>query len=484
MSNSRYSRRRFVTNLSLAATAATVASGRSLPAADSSPLPAFVRVSPRDPRYFELSDGRPYIPVGFNLVGAPAVNDMQRVVTTMADHGVNYCRIWLDQAPWNVEHAQSGQYDAEKARSLDAFLALCRPHGIRVKMCIEWFRSIMAETPRPPVNGLNPKLLHHTANGGFYRDMPDYLNSEQGRNQFKDKLKWYAARYGNEPTIFAWELWNEMNAVRGPWYPWTQEMLPELHRRFPKNLCVQSLGSFDRDGARAQYRLLCELPGNDVLQVHRYLDPGAALDICHGPIDLLAADAVGELRAMGIRKPIILAETGAVKPRHTGASPLYAKDTDGTLLHDMLFTPFFAGAAGSGHVWFWREAIDRPNHWHHFRRFQRAVEGIDPPAEGFETLRADLPGLRIHALRGRRTLLAWCRDTQSDWQNELESGAAPREIKGTALDLSAFQLSAPLGQATVTAYDPWSDRSTPLALRGATVVLPDFRRSLVVRVIR
>ena len=113
---------------------------------------------------------------------------------------------------------------------------------------------------------------------------------------------------------------------------------------------------------------LCELPDNDVLQVHRYLDLGAALGVCHGPVDLLAADAVAELRAFGIRKPIILTETGAVKPRHTGASEWYEKDRHGILLHDMLFAPFFSGAAGTGHVWFWRQAIDRPNLWYHFQQ--------------------------------------------------------------------------------------------------------------------
>ncbi|MHB1034044.1 MAG: cellulase family glycosylhydrolase [Pirellulales bacterium] len=479
-------RRQFLAQVGLASVAA--ATSKRLPAAQSAipsaPAEAtFVRVSPRDPRYFELSDGRPYIPIGFNLVSAPPPDEMERVVATMADHGVNYCRVWLDQPPWNVEHAKSGQYDTEKARSLDRFLALCRPRGIRVKMCIEYFRSILAEAPRPPVNGLNPKPLHHVANGGFYRDMTDFLTSRRGRDQFKGKLKWYADRYGDEPAVFAWELWNEMNAVRGPWQPWTEEMLPELHRLFPRNLCVQSLGSFDTDRAREQYRLLCGLPANDVLQVHRYLDQGAPLTVCHGPIDLLASDAVGELRAMRVRKPIILTETGAVKPRHTGASELYAKDRDGTLLHDMLFAPFFSGAAGSGHVWFWREAIDRPKAWHHFQRFQRAVEGLDPPAEGFEPLRADLPDVRIYALRGRRTLVAWCRDAQNDWRSELDGGAAPREVKGVEVDLAAMQFGA-AGQVSASAYDPWSDRQTPLALRGTKIELPALRRSVVVRVTR
>ena len=44
---------------------------------------AFVRVSPRDARYFELSDGRPYIPIGFNLVGGPKPEEFEQVVATL-----------------------------------------------------------------------------------------------------------------------------------------------------------------------------------------------------------------------------------------------------------------------------------------------------------------------------------------------------------------------------------------------------------------
>jgi hypothetical protein len=443
---------------------------------------AFVRVSPRDARYFELTNGRAYVPVGFNLVGPPEADEMERVVDTMAEHGVNYCRIWLDQSLWSVEHARSGEYDPQRAEQLDRFLNLCRPRGIRVKMCIEWFRSIVAQVPDPPQRGSFPKPLHHVANGGFYQDMEDFLNSRRGREQFQGKLRWYADRYGDDPAVFAWELWNEMNAVRGPWQPWTEVMLPELQRLFPKNLAVQSLGSFDRDRAREQYRQLCLLADNDVLQVHRYLDLGAELQICHGPVDVLAADAVDELRAFGIRKPIILTETGAVKPKHTGASELYEKDRDGILLHDMLFAPFFAGAAGTGHVWFWRQAIDTPDHWHHFQRFHRALEGIDPPGEAWEPIRMDHPELRIYALRGKQTLLAWCRDRQNDWRTELEMGIPPRQLSEIALPRADFELPEAFQDAPVDVYDPWTDRWTAGVSRGAKITLPPFRRSVVFRI--
>ena len=64
-------------------------------------------------------------------------------------------------------------------------------------------------------------------------------------------------RFGNRPEIFGWELWNEVNAVSAKseaYMPWTQTMLAELHRLSPRNLAVQSLGSYDRTSSRELYR--------------------------------------------------------------------------------------------------------------------------------------------------------------------------------------------------------------------------------------
>lgn len=452
-----------------------VAGTAQLARAEAEPSRPFVRVSPRNPHYFELSNGQPYIPIGFNLVPGPRPDEMERVVDRMARSGINYCRIWIDQAPWTIE-TRSGQYDAEKAANLDRFLTLCRQRGIYVKMCIEYFRDIP-----PQSNRWSDKPMHHAVNGGPCRDMNDFLTSPAAHAQFKGKLAWYAHRYPQEPAIFAWELWNEMNAVRGgQWSPWTRLMLPELHRLFSKNLAVQSLGSFDAAGVRNSYRELCLLPDNDVAQVHRYLDLGAPLEICHAPVDVLAADAVAELRAFNANKPIILTETGAVKPKHTGVSDLYAKDPQGTLLHDMLFAPFFAGAAGTGHVWWWRQAVEQPNLWHQYAHFARAVEGLDPPAERFVPRQPAHPRLRIYALQGQRTYLAWCRDNANTWQTELVDNRPPETLKGLTLDLSDCGLD--LQQAQVRLYNPWTDQWHPAQLNQGRILLPDFTRSLVVRV--
>lgn len=61
-------------------------------------------------------------------------------------------------------------------------------------------------------------------------------------------------------------------------------------------------------------------------------------------------------------KPVILAETGAVEPKHAGPSQYYPLDTVGIILHDALFAPFFSGAAGAGMIWHWDQYVANNNY--------------------------------------------------------------------------------------------------------------------------
>jgi hypothetical protein len=64
---------------------------------------AFVRVSPRDHRYLELSDGTPYIPIGLNMISPPnagrgedeALRGMEDWIARLSSNGGNYIRVWL-----------------------------------------------------------------------------------------------------------------------------------------------------------------------------------------------------------------------------------------------------------------------------------------------------------------------------------------------------------------------------------------------------
>ena len=81
---------------------------------------AFVRVSPRDPRYFELSDGRPYIPIGLNMIAPPGNEGLPGLEVWMEQlqaNGGNYIRVWLSNPFFDVEHVRCGEYDEAQSQT-------------------------------------------------------------------------------------------------------------------------------------------------------------------------------------------------------------------------------------------------------------------------------------------------------------------------------------------------------------------------------
>ncbi len=115
--------------------------------------------------------------------------------------------------------------------------------------------------------------------------------------------------------------------------------------------------------------------------------------------------------------------------------------------------------------------------WWQFGRFAEVVKDLDPPAEGFQPAMLPHSCLRVYVLKGRHTVLLWCRDTQNPWRSEVAEGKAPDVVDDAFLDLAALKV----GNAPTQIYDPWQNRSTKAELDGGRLRLPAFKRSLVVR---
>jgi len=324
---------------------------------------------------------------------------------------------------------------------------------------------------------------YHRKQGGIVNDIDEYLRGAAGQAHYQRKLDLIASRFADDPAIFSWELWNEVECVKSTyWMEWSEIMLVEAKKRFPRHLVTQSLGGLEGPGSQSSYARYATLADNDIAQVHRYINCGKqVLPLCHGPLDMIAADAVFHILGLCPGKPALLSESGAVQPNHAGPYKNYEKDREGIILHDVLFAAFFAGAAGPGHCWHWDFYVAKNNLWWHFARFNTAIQAINPLAENFQPFyHADGQVMRIYALAGIKHILVWLRETESNWRHELEEGKAPLTVSGYTLDLSPI-LDLPAG-ASASAYDPWKDLSHPLTASGNKLPLPDFRRSLVIRI--
>lgn len=453
------------------------------------PAAGFVSVHPRDQRYLAL-DGRTWLPIGINAAFVRNWTDADEAlcrqmawIDRIADHGGTCTRVWISQPLLDPEPGKAGAFDPLRGERLRALLERARRRGVRVKLCLDHVRTIRPKSQAEAFPGaaVFHKPQWDRAAGGPAADFADYLDGRDGRSHYLERLEWIAGIAGEDPAVMGWELWNEINAVSGgDWLRWTGDMLPEAARRV-RQLVMQSFGSLSDDGAVAAYRSAVGLPGNTIAQVHRYLDPGAPLDIVRGPVDVLAADAVRTVAAMaGGDRPVLLSESGAVEANHAGPSRLYAADREGTILHDVLFAPFFAGAAGPGHCWHWdQHYLDRHGLWWQLRRFANAIEGFDPAERGISPERCDSPGLRGWQLSGRDSIAIWLRDASCDWASELVQGRTPATVTGARWH--GGRSAGWLARARIRAYDPWTDRWMALSAVGDGVCLPPFQRSLVVR---
>ena len=449
--------------------------------------PRYIEISKRNPAYFSFSDGSPYIPIGINLINPSgrfhekpdsAFLEIEEWMKNLSQNGGNYVRIWLSQSFWDIEEKAAGKYSDDRVKRIDRFIEMARKYKLRIKLTLEHFRSVtLEENPQRWAT----KFVYHTSNGGPLDSTRQYLTSPEGHQLFLNKVDFYKQRYGSDTMFFGWELWNEMNAVKGPedsiFFDWNIRMLREVKSRFPAQLVMQSLGSFDNDNVRPLYKKMMLLPGNEVAQVHRYLDLGAKMQVCHAPMDIICASGVEELLSYQTGKPVILAETGAVEPQHAGPSKYYPRDTAGILLHDILFAPFFSGSAGPGMSWHWESYVHKNNLWYHFQRFAEAIKGINPIEENFTVAKTETGAARIYLLKGKKTTLIWFRDKMSNWESELEKGLAPGVVHGVQLNLRELGLKS----SPIEVYDPWKNKWAKIEKVRESIVLPDFKRSIVVR---
>lgn len=384
----------------------------------------FVRASTTYPAYFETADNRTWIPVMINYI-VPAGQNESAAFTTIENYfrnfsgnGGNAMRIWISSPFLEIEDKQAGQYSANKFARIDKVLELAEKYHIRIKFTLQHIRTIAA---RQVKNAWSNSTVLSSDTGGPFKDIRQYVNTTEGKKYYLNRVRALSEKYKNNKQIFGWELWNEMDAVgTNNWYDFTKEILDSVKLLFPHHMVTQTLGSLHSEDAAKRYEQFFTLQNNDFVSLHRYIDPGKdwnQYDNITRPVDSLVYDAMQFAKKHVTGKPIVVNEIGAVEANHIGPSKMYAVDTAGVLIHDMIFAPFFCGAAGTGGLWHWDSYVQRQNLWYHYQRFQNAINGIDPVKERFASFTLEKQGVRSYGLKGIHQTIVWCRDGENNWKN-------------------------------------------------------------------
>lgn len=292
--------------------------------------PGYIRLSGGQ---FAYDDGKPYFPVGVNVGwGGGSTPPAATVLGTLARSGLNWARVWAchwdGKNPWwpSTGSAPKGELWPDALQQWDEVFAASREGKLGVQMVL-WHHGQYSST----VNPNWPEHPWNRKNGGFLEKATDFFTDAEAKRRSKMWLRHAVARYAHEPSLMAWELFNEVEWVDSRYAgkladidAWHGEMADYLRS-------IDQYGHLVTTSSMMEHAPLWEKM--DYFQPHTY------------PANVRAA--IGEATFTG--KPGFFGEFGPPvnEPR---------------LIRDGLFGGVFAGHAGAGQYWFW-DIVEKDGLW-------------------------------------------------------------------------------------------------------------------------
>lgn len=395
----------------------------------------FIRVSPRNPRYFEFSTGKPYFPIGHNICWADSqlkTYDYDNYFRKMAAANENFTRIWMCSWSLELEGAKLDDYRLDNAWRLDHIIAFARTYGIHFKLCFDNFYDFAQRRHGP----------YWRANGGPCDKPADFFTSPVAKAHYLRRLRYITARWAHAPQIMAWELWNEMDyapSERGkvlsrkePYMlEWTAQMAAELRRLDPYgHLVTNTLAAY------TDWPEFWAMPALDFVQLHAYIHDDWEPTPKQYDAAALVLDQARDFAQF--KKPFLIAEFG-FHPSG-GENRLNKLDRTGIHLHNALWASCLSGAAGAPMLWWWDDYVEPNDLYYHYRALGRFLAGVDWPGEPWVPVRDDESGhLRIVGLRTDAQALLWFQDRRNTWHRRLVKGEPVRLLERFNIRLPGFR---------------------------------------------
>lgn len=410
-----------------------------------------IRVSPSAPRYLEFEDGTSHFPIGQDvswttdvtrsipgaIVSYPVLpwdEAYTRWFTRMGQAGSNWARVFMKES-FFIDAGEPWQWELEKAWRLDQLLSLAKANGIHICLCFNPERSDAGTAYKGSMdifraNNTAWGRLLATQNLGFEH----FFTSPLAKEMYRDKIRYIVARWGWSPNIFSWEFWNEIEAVepKEGTYAWMREMTAYLRSVDPWHHLIKS---------SAHHSWSPEFWGHDngdLNDVHPYFGWGG----WEGTRNLGSFLPEFSSGVYATGRPFIVGETGIAREVTTPlglAGDLADKDTTCFHVHEALWGGLFAGALGSGMVWWWDEHVDRFNAYFRFKALADFVRDIEFNREAFTravTAASSTDELHLFELTGRRTRLLWLRQRDVGWYNIAVEKMTIKPVAPSTLTLS------------------------------------------------
>lgn len=459
----------------------------------------FIRVSQKDPRYFETLDGSFFFPIGHNI-RSPYDNRMmqqfpwrehkrqgstayERYFKDMHAHGEDFAEIWscawslgLEWTATEPGYHGTGDYNMIHAWELDTVLAKANKYGIFINLVLNNHGRLSS--------WIDPEWEDHpynVENGGYLRKPKDFFDSPRAIRDTEKLYRYMVARYAAYRNLFAWELWSELDLVG------SSPRKPRLYRSATVVNWHDHFGKFLKRIDPYKHLVATHYSGN-----FRVQNPGiVALDAMdHAPVDAyhFKTDPLQIMRLMvqtsdfnkRFDKPSIVTEFGG---SHMAASSHYLAQE----LHCAIWGSTCSGLAGVPLFWWW-QLIEEENYYSKYAALRKFVKGLDlrDPALTRQRLIINAKGtnppyrLSGYAQASRTQALGWIFATTPFKQIDKESGEIARDqvvlLKNIEQQIYLVRFYDTTSGDVVMSYESRPEKNQ------MTLLIPAFRRDIAFRV--
>ncbi|MCD6359896.1 MAG: DUF5060 domain-containing protein [Armatimonadetes bacterium] len=185
-----------------------------------------VRVSKRDPMYFEFDNGELFVPNGINMRDGgddaekqKGTYDFDYFFQRFEDEGLNFVRTWM--CAWWGGIEWSDQYHSRfdnlrryamyNAWRLDYMFDLADRHDLFIELTLNSHGQLRRDKYDQEWR-YNP---YAARNGGYLPSPSMLFTSEQAKADFRKRYRYIVARWGYSQHLMSYDLWNEIDLSEG-----------------------------------------------------------------------------------------------------------------------------------------------------------------------------------------------------------------------------------------------------------------------------
>jgi hypothetical protein len=337
---------------------------RSFTCTSNSNTHGYLRISSRNPLYFEYEDGTPYFAVAMDKASGN-ISQFEHLYENFSRAGGNFNRLFLTHGTFNISERMYRPLRADQGvgkLNLDNCWAVDKALELGERLGIYHTLTLTNQTNFRRNNGGWDVNVYNVNNGGFLETPGEYFTNERAQQTFEHILRYAVARWGYSTALFSWGLWNEVSATEG----FEENAAARWHQRMGRYL--QSVDAvhhvvhtnFGNINGNA---VIDDLPEMEMVSTNVY----AVKDIAH-----ISEDWTKRLIAK-FGKPYMLSEYGI--GHSMGEGGYAAHDPDRIMAHNGLWSPFMNGSAGTGMAWDWNW-LDNEHFYRYIGAVSKFVNGI------------------------------------------------------------------------------------------------------------